>query len=60
MEHLILSLLPLFFCEDNCDDDVHINVVVKSNEIQQNKIAKLFKYNMASVEQARLLYAATR
>ena len=47
------------FCQDNCEDDVHISVVVKSNEIQQNKIAELFEYNVGdSVEQARFLYAA--
>jgi len=49
------------FCQDNCEDDVHISVVVKSNEIQQNDIAKLSKYEIQdSVEQTKLLYAPTR
>ena len=54
---------PYYFVhpQDNCEDDVHINVVVKSNEVQQNEIAKLIDYNAAgSVDQARFLYAATR
>jgi len=43
---------------DNCEDDVHVNVVVNSNEIQENDIAKLSKYKVAnSVEQPTLLYA---
>jgi len=42
-------------------EDVHINIVVKSNEIQQNRIAQLMKRErMGVVEQAEFLYAPTR
>jgi len=46
---------------DNCEDSIHIEVAVKSNEVQENDIAKLSEYKMAgSVEQAEFLYLATR
>ena len=57
-----LSLLSPIPQQDNCADaNVDVNIVVRSNELQQNKIGELFKYQkVGSVEQARFLYAGTR
>lgn len=65
MEPLIILLNPLFssYLQDNCKEDVRIDIVVKSNEIQQNKIniAELFKRKRVGVvEQVDVLYAPTR
>ena len=51
----------LFSCgQDNCGDDVDINIVVKSNELEQKSTAKLVTYSAeGTVEQAQLLYAPT-
>eukprot|EP00581_Thalassiosira_minuscula_P005786 CAMPEP_0183744146 /NCGR_PEP_ID=MMETSP0737-20130205/65580_1 /TAXON_ID=385413 /ORGANISM="Thalassiosira miniscula, Strain CCMP1093" /LENGTH=2327 /DNA_ID=CAMNT_0025979781 /DNA_START=237 /DNA_END=7220 /DNA_ORIENTATION=- len=45
---------------DNCNADVEINVVVTSNEVQQNKITKLFTRKREGFEeQVEFLYAPT-
>mmetsp|Transcript_14030 Transcript_14030/g.41087 ORF Transcript_14030/g.41087 Transcript_14030/m.41087 type:complete len:409 (+) Transcript_14030:3459-4685(+) len=45
---------------DNCDDDVGVEIVVKSNEVQQNSIAELFKYHTGdSAQQTVAVYAPT-
>ena len=42
-------------------EDVHINIIVKSNEVQQNRIAQLVKREREGVvEQAEFLYAPAR
>lgn len=47
--------------QENCDADVHIDVIVESNELQQNTVAELFKRKRVGyVEQAVLLYAPTQ
>ena len=47
--------------QENCDADVHVDVVVKSNELQQNTVAQLFKRErIGFVEQAEFLYAPTQ
>ena len=50
------------FSQDNCEnDDIHVEIVVASNEVHESDIAKLLKYKIAnSVEQADLFYSATR
>ena len=43
---------------DNCEDNIDINIVVNSNELEQNNIAELFSFRMRnSVQQAKFLYA---
>ncbi|KAL9191170.1 hypothetical protein ACHAXT_000876, partial [Thalassiosira profunda] len=56
-----LSDAQLFYnVNDNCGDDVDINIVVKSNELEQKSTAKLVTYSAeGTVEQAQLLYAPT-
>ena len=58
-----LMHLSLMSLQDNCDADINVDVVVKSNEIQQDKngVAELFKTcRDGSVEQAQLLFAPTQ
>ena len=58
---MISTLLSYSHVQENCDADVHIDVVVKSNELQQNTVAQLFKRERVGfVEQAEFLYAPTQ
>mmetsp|Transcript_2549 Transcript_2549/g.3954 ORF Transcript_2549/g.3954 Transcript_2549/m.3954 type:complete len:1065 (-) Transcript_2549:183-3377(-) len=45
---------------DNCEENVHVSMVVKSNEVQQNSIAEIFEYQTEdSLTQATFLYGGT-
>ena len=47
--------------QENCNADVHVDVIVESNELQQNTVAQLFKRKRVGfVEQAEFLYAPTQ
>ena len=58
---MISQLLSSSTLQENCDEDVHIEVVVESNELQQNTVSQLFKRKRVGfVEQAEFLYAPTQ
>lgn len=63
IERIINCTFLYTYLQDNCDADIDVDVVVKSNEIQQDKndVAELFKTcRDGSVEQAQLLFAPTQ
>ena len=47
--------------QENCDEDVHVEVVVESNELQQNTVSQLFEMKRVGfVDQVEFLYAPTQ
>ena len=56
----MMLILPTLRGQDNCNDDATVKIIVKSNEVQQNNIAELFKYQLGdSNPQVTTFYAAT-
>jgi len=47
--------------QENCEADVDIDVIVESNEIQQNTVAQLFKRKRTGFDQqVKVLYDPSR
>ena len=47
-------------CQDNCDADVQVKVVVNVNELHQNKNVDLLKHTNSFQEQVEIVYPADR